>query len=127
MTADKAKQADLFTLNKIVNEVFPQISTSLSITDMLGFAANIMNYDIVETTGFPYAVTTDDDVRNHEGSYVVPIGFVDNVTQLHQNIFNENDYLPSEKVRQIHDDIIWLTGVTEDTKAMQTTFEGDAQ
>ncbi len=127
MTADKAKQADLFTLNKIVNEVFPQISTSLSITDMLGFAANIMNYDIVETTGFPYAVTTDDNVRNHEGSYVVPIGFVDNVTQLHQNIFSENDYLPSEKVKQIHDDIIWLTGVTEDTRAMQTTFEGDGQ
>ncbi|GFI50390.1 putative cell wall biosynthesis protein LcpB [Lachnospiraceae bacterium] len=126
-TAEKAKQADLFTLNKIVNEVFPQISTSLSITDMLGFAANIMNYDIVETTGFPYAVTTDDSVRNHEGSYVVPIGFINNVTQLHQEIFGENDYMPSEKVKQIDQDIVWLTGVTEDTTAMKTTFEGDGE
>ena len=126
-TAEKAKQADLFTLNKIVNEVFPQISTSLSITDMLGFAANIMNYDIVETTGFPYAVTTDDSVRNHEGSYVVPIGFINNVTRLHQEIFGENDYMPSEKVKQIDQDIVWLTGVTEDTTAMKTTFEGDGE
>ena len=61
-TAEKAKEADLMTLNKIVDKVFPQISTSLSLTDMLGFAANIMDYNIVETTGFPYALTTSEEV-----------------------------------------------------------------
>ncbi len=124
-TVDKAKKANLLTLNKIVDKVFPQISTSLSITDMLGFAANILNYNIVGTTGFPYAVTTSEDVRNHTGSYVVPIDFVGNVSQLHQNIFAEEWYEPSIKVKQIHDDIIYLTGVSENAQAMQTTFEGD--
>lgn len=123
--AEKAKKANIFTLNKIVNEVFPQISTSLTISDMLGFASNILDYNIVETTGFPYNVTTSETVRNHEGSYVVPIDFVSNVTQLHQNLFGETDYVPSEKVQQVHDDIIYLTGVTEDATAMETTFEGD--
>ncbi len=124
-TVDKAKKANLLTLNKIVDKVFPQISTSLSVTDMLGFAANILNYNIVGTTGFPYAVTTSEDVRNHTGSYVVPIDFVGNVSQLHQNIFAEEWYEPSIKVKQIHDDIIYLTGVSENAQAMQTTFEGD--
>lgn len=124
-TVDKAKKANLLTLNKIVDEVFPQISTSLSITDMLGFAANILNYNIVGTTGFPYAVTTSEDVRNHTGSYVVPIDFVGNVSQLHKNIFAEDWYEPSMKVKQIHDDIIYLTGVSENATAMNTTFEGD--
>ncbi len=122
MTVDKAKKADLLTLNKIVDKVFPQISTSLTVTDMLGFVANIMNYNIVETTGFPYALTTSEDVRNHKGSYVVPIDFIGNVSQLHQNIFAEEWYEPSSKVKQIHDDIIYLTGVTEDATAMRTTF-----
>ncbi len=124
-TAEKAKEADLMTLNKIVDKVFPQISTSLSLTDMLGFAANIMDYNIAETTGFPYALTTSEEVRDHSGSYVVPIDFVGNVSKLHQNIFAEDWYEPSSKVRQIHDDIIYLTGITEEATAMQTNFEGE--
>ena len=126
-TMEKAKKADIFTLNKIVDKVFPQISTSLSITDMLGFVSNIMEYNVVETTGFPYALTTSEEVRDHKGSYVVPIDFVGNVTKLHQNIFAEDWYEPSNKVQQIHDDIIYLTGITEDTTAMKTNFEGDSQ
>ena len=126
-TMEKAKKADIFTLNKIVDKVFPQISTSLSITDMLGFVSNIMEYNVVETTVFPYALTTSEEVREHKGSYVVPIDFVGNVTKLHQNIFAEDWYEPSNKVQQIHDDIIYLTGITEDTTAMKTNFEGDSQ
>ena len=62
-----------------------------------------------------------------EGSFVVPIDFNSNVTQLHQEIFSEDYYEPSSKVKQIHDDIIYLSGITEGTAAMQTTFEGDTQ
>ena len=83
-TAEKAKKANLLTLNKMIDEIFPMISTSFSTQDLLGFAANALNYNIVQTGGFPYQVTTREDVRNHEGSYVVPIGFANNVTQLHQ-------------------------------------------
>ena len=86
-----------------------------------------MNYNIVGKAGFPYAVTTSEDVLNHKGSYVVPIDFIGNVTQLHQNIFAEEWYEPSSKVKQIHDDIIYLTDVSEDATAMETSFGGDVQ
>lgn len=123
--AEKAKKANLLTLNEIVDKVFPQISTNLTLKDMMGFAANIMDYNIVQTGGFPYQVTTDESVREHQGSYVVPIGLKSNVEQLHRELFGEEAYVPSEKVQQINDEIIYLTDVTEETEALNTTFEGD--
>lgn len=123
--AEKAKKANLLTLNEIVDKVFPQISTNLTLKDMMGFAANIMDYNIVQTGGFPYQVTTDESVREHDGSYVVPIGLCSNVEQLHRELFGEEAYVPSEKVQQINDEIIYLTDITEETEALNTTFEGD--
>lgn len=123
--AEKAKKANLLTLNEIVDKVFPQISTNLTLKDMMGFVANIMDYNIVQTGGFPYQVTTDESVREHDGSYVVPIGLRSNVEQLHRELFGEEAYVPSEKVQQINDEIIYLTDITEETEALNTTFEGD--
>lgn len=123
--AEKAKKANILTLNEIVDKVFPQISTNLTLKDMMGFAANIMDYNIVQTGGFPYQVTTDESVREHDGSYVVPIGLRSNVEQLHRELFGEEAYVPSEKVQQINDEIIYLTDITEETEALNTTFEGD--
>ena len=119
---EKAKKASFSTLNKIVDEVFPQISTSFSSADLLGFAANALNYTIVDTSGFPFDVTTSENVRNHSGSYVVPIDFSSNVSRLHEFLFGEEDYTPSETVQQIDNDIIYLTGVDESTTAMQSDF-----
>lgn len=119
---EKAKKASFSTLNKIVDEVFPQISTSFSSADLLGFAANALNYNIVDTSGFPFDVTTSENVRNHSGSYVVPIDFSSNVSRLHEFLFGEEDYTPSETVQQIDNDIIYLTGVDESTTAMQSDY-----
>ncbi|MDD7770171.1 LCP family protein [Suipraeoptans intestinalis] len=124
--AEKAKKANLFTLNKIVDKVFPQISTNLTLPNMLGFAANAAKYNIVETSGFPYSVTTSEEVADHEGSYVVPINMADNVKRLHAALFGDELYEPSSKVWEVHSDIISLTGITEDTLEMQTSFGGEA-
>lgn len=123
--AQEAKKADILTLNQLIDEVFPLISTSFSMRDLLGFAANALEYTIVETTGFPYNVTTSESVLKHKGSYVVPIGFTDNVIQLHQDLFADEIYVPSETVKQIDNDIVYLTGVTEDTQSINTQFDED--
>ncbi|MFV0363868.1 MAG: LCP family protein [Suipraeoptans sp.] len=121
----KAKKANLFTLNKIVNEVFPQVSTNMDLNDILGYAANLTKFNIVESSGFPYNVTTSDDVYGHSGDYVIPIGLADNVKQLHQKVFGEDDYQPSDKVMEIDEDIKDLTGIYEDTPSVNTEFERD--
>lgn len=120
--AEKAKQADFTTLNRIVDQVFPQISTSFSSTELLGFAAHAMNYNFVDTTGFPFDVTTSENVMNHTGSYVVPIDFSSNVSRLHEFLFDDAEYTPSETVEQVDNDIIYLTGVEAGEPAVQSDF-----
>lgn len=124
-TVEKAKKANIVTLNKIVDKVFPQVSTSFSVKDLLGIAANAMAYNIKDSSGFPFAVTTAEHVKNHTGSYVVPISLADNVSELHKYLFGEEDYQPSEKVQTISDDVIYLTGVTGDAEAINTDFGGE--
>ncbi len=124
-TARKAKKADLFTLSKIVDQVFPQISTSFSINQLLGFAAHGAGYEITDMSGFPFQVTASESVLDHWGSYVVPIDLAANVRQLHAWMFGEEDYVPSEKVTAIGNDIIYLTGVTADSQAIDTDFDSD--
>ena len=47
------------TINKIIDQVFPKIKTSLSITEILNYAKSFAKYKIAETTGFPMEKTTD--------------------------------------------------------------------
>lgn len=113
--AEKAQQANLITLNNIINKVMPQISTNLTTSNLLGMAANAMNYKLGEMSGFPFEVAPCDKVKDHKGSYVAPIGLTKNVGELHQFLFGEEAYTPSENVQKINDDIIYLTGINPDT------------
>lgn len=119
----KAKKANVFTLNKIIDQVFPKISTSFSNGDMVSYAANIMKFNIVESGGFPYDVTTSDNIMNLPGSYVVPVGFSQNVTRLHYALFGEEQYQPSDKVLEVSNDIAYLTGIYEGYESIDTNFE----
>lgn len=108
---EKAKKADLSTLNKIVDQVLPQVSTNLSTSDFLGIAASAAKYKIADMKGYPFDVTTSEEVVGLEGSYVVPIGFADNVRQLHEFLFGATDYQVSDKVKSIDSDIVYMTGI----------------
>lgn len=110
----KAKKADIATLNKIVNQVFPQVSTNLTLQNILGMATNATNYTIGETTGFPFDVEGCENVYGHVGSYVVPVGMEDQVKQLHKFLFAKEDYEPSDTVKGINNDIINLTSIGTD-------------
>lgn len=107
----KAKKSNLSTLNKIVDKVFPQISTNLTVGNILGMASNILSYEIGEMSGFPFNVEPTENVRGMDGSYLASVGHADNVRQLHQFLFEEAEYQPSEKVQAISDDIVYLTGI----------------
>ena len=111
---EKTQKASFSTLNKIVDSVFPQVSTNLTIQNILGMAANATSYKLGQTSGFPFDVDTSENIMNHEGSYVVPVGMADNVSQLHKFLFKQNNYEPSDNVKQISNDIIYLSGIGYD-------------
>ncbi|WP_207665489.1 LCP family protein [Anaerocolumna xylanovorans] len=95
---EKAKKADLKTLNSILNEILPKIYTNIDSVEMLTLAKDIMSYDIVDQTGFPFEKRA---FTYHRVSYVFPVDLTANVTKLHQFLFDATDYAPSDKVKEI--------------------------
>ena len=97
---EKAKQCDLMTLNALLDKMLPQISTSLSLTEMLGLAGNITKYHMGENTGFPFDKATPGDVGG-AGDAVVPVNLAENVKQLHAFLYDNESYTPSETVQSV--------------------------
>lgn len=113
---NKAKQSDIGTLLDICNEVFDDVSTSLTLSEIIGLASHVKEYTISSTTGFPFEMTTKS--LSGSGDTVIPIGLADDVSMLHEYLFGTVDYEPSKTVQAISDAIIQKTGVTESSQSI---------
>lgn len=92
---EKAKSAGVNQVIRIVNEMLPEISTNIPSRELLSLAKNLLNYNLVDNTGFPFEKTT---AKINKVSYVIPIGFSENVKQLHEYLYGETEYTPSSAV-----------------------------
>lgn len=115
---NKAKTCDVATLASVCSAVFDDISTSLSISEILGLAKDVASYSIKATTGFPLQLTTRD--LADAGDAVVPVDLAANVAQLHAFLFANEEYIPSNTVESIGQSIMDRTGVTEDSAIIET-------
>ena len=109
---EKIKQTDLITINALIDEVFSQVSTSFTFTEIIKLSSGMLLYDISASSGFPFEKTNG--TIEGIGSIVTPIGFVENVQELHEFLYSNEDYVPSKTVQDISDDIAYLTGCTRD-------------
>lgn len=100
----KAQHANLSQINKIIDQVFPEIATNFTLTEILDYAKDVMKYRLTETTGFPFDKTTDN--FSDAGSVVIPTTLESNVIQLHEFLFGPDGYTPSSTVREISQGII---------------------
>lgn len=108
---EKAVKTNLSTVNKIIDTVFPQVSTSFKLKELIGLASGITQYKLKENTGFPIDKT--DGTYEGAGSIVIPIGLTENVQKLHEFLYpKEKNYTPSETLKKISDEIAYLTGVS---------------
>ena len=119
----EAKEAKISTLLEICNVVFDDISTSLELSEILALAKNVTAYNIASTTGFPFEVTTKE--LSGSGDTVIPVGLLDDVSKLHEYMFDTMDYEPSTTVKAISDTIVDKTGVTEDSKTIDVSDFND--
>lgn len=105
---EKAKQADLLTLNSVLDTVFPDISTSLSVGEMLSLAKNAGKYTMGESTGFPFEYVS---VDNGPLKYmVVPKDHQANVVKLHEFLYTNESYTPSAQLQELSTTIHNNTG-----------------
>ena len=109
--AKKAQSSDLKTINKIIDQVFGDIATSFSNTDLIALAANLFNYEIGETTGFPFEKSGQK--YDSVGSVVVPCDLASNVTKLHAVLYGNENYTPSETVQKRSAEIVNKTGLRQ--------------
>ena len=105
----KAKQSDLSTINSIIDDVFPNVLTSMNKDEIMDLAKNLMSYDLGETMGFPIAMA--DYTTEAKGACLAPADLVTNVSKLHEFLFDTSDYVPTQKVQEISAALTNETGV----------------
>lgn len=106
--AAKAQKSDLKTINNLIDQLFGDIQTSFSNTDLIALAANVFNYRIGESSGFPFEKTAQR--YDKVGDVVIPCDLVSNVTQLHKFMFGNEAYTPSSTVQTNSNTLIEKTG-----------------
>jgi anionic cell wall polymer biosynthesis LytR-Cps2A-Psr (LCP) family protein len=105
---EAAKAKGVTSVISIVNTMVDYVSTSLSNTELIALATGISKYNIVDSTGFPFEKQA---ANISAGDVVVPVNLAANVSELHEYLFGETDYTPSETVQEISNQIINATGI----------------
>lgn len=98
----KAKSSNITTLYSLLNEMLPQIYTSLSSTDILRYSTGIFSYNINQAEGFPYDNATP---TINGASVVVATSLSSNVSKMHEQLFGTANYEPSETVQKYSNEI----------------------
>ncbi|MDO4621262.1 MAG: LCP family protein, partial [Lachnospiraceae bacterium] len=112
--ASKAQAYGLKTVQAMITDVFPYCKTSLSPAEIISMATAMFNYNIEKTTGFPFEhLEKKVYVGTRSLDCVVPVTLETNVQQLHEFLFDEQNYQVSETVKLYSQDIQTLTNLTE--------------
>ena len=108
----KTKKASAGQLNKLIDSMFSEIGTSMSVTDLIGLATGVQSYTLKQQLGFPFNCATK-TLPSPLGSIVVPCTLESNVKLLYQQIYGESDYQVSSGVSERSRKIVKISGCTE--------------
>ena len=100
---DQAKKANVTSLNKIAEAVFPEVYTSLNLEEILTVLGEVTQYKIVADDGLPFEQFRGSGTIGANGSCVVPVDLASNVKELHRFLFDETDYQVSEEITKYSD------------------------
>ena len=120
---EKVKQASPETLNSMIGVMLEMVATNLTWQDGLDAIAEIDKYHMGETGGFPFA--RGEANLGKLGACIIPLTLESNVRDLHQILFAQENYDPSEQVKQISAYISAKTGYYNEGKhAAPVSTEG---
>ena len=104
---EKAKTMSVTELNKLVDKLLPEVYTNINTADIITLIPKIYSYKIVESQGWPYETR---GIILGGVWYGPPINLEKNVIELHQELFGNENYTPTETVKEISNKIINQTG-----------------
>ena len=106
---NKVKTFNISQLNTFVDKTLPRVYTNITANDTFSLLPSVTSYKITDSIGWPYetkGITMD-------RWYGIPITLESNVIQLHNKVFDEQDYTPSETIKKISNDIVAKTGYSK--------------
>lgn len=107
---EKVKAKNITELNSIVDKVLPRIYTNIDSKEIISLIPSIASYKITESTGWP---TKAEGKIINKVWYGVPVTLESSVKELHAELFDDTEYEPSDKVKEISNKIIKKTGCKE--------------
>ena len=119
MIVSKAKSAGLGKIFKIMDDVFPMVTTSMTKDEILQLLPTLIGYSVDETTGFP----TSYKFSNVKGSIIVPTTLESNVIELHKFLYGDETYTPSATVLANSEKILEIVGGESSLDDKQATVE----
>lgn len=105
----KAKTLNVGQLNKLVDTILPRVSTNISGTEIIGLVPSIASYNITDSIGWPYETRG----KTIDRWYGIPVTLESNVEKLHKEIFGQSDYVVSDTIKEISNQIIKKTGYSK--------------
>lgn len=119
MIVSKAKSAGLGKIFKIMDDVFPMVTTSMTKDEILQLLPTLIGYSVDDTTGFP----TSYKFSNVKGSIIVPTTLETNVIGLHKFLYGDEAYTPSATVKANSEKILEIVGGESSLDDKQATVE----
>lgn len=112
---EKAKNAGLSQVLAVAQSILNYntaedkiIGTSLSFDEIMDLIPTMLEFTLTESQGFPFTLDTP---TINGASMVVAEGLSYNVSKLHEFLFDEEDYVPSDQVMEISDYLENYTGI----------------
>ena len=96
---EKAKSASFSQLESALDSVLPHVATNLDTAEILSVLQEVGNYTVTGTDGFPFEETRTTGTLGSKGSCVIPVDLETNVVALHNFLFEQEEYTPSEQVK----------------------------
>lgn len=103
---EKGKKKSVPELMELFDLLLPHVYTNVDKNEAISLIPQALSYKIGKSIGWPYktrGITLD-------RWYGVPITLEENVKRLHEEIFNEEDYVVSDTVKNISNRIVNKTG-----------------
>lgn len=103
---EKVKSLSLTQINSLIDKLLPEVTTNITQTEILSYASKMASYKVTDSFGWPY------EVRGYTGAawYAAPVTLETNVKQLHEQLFENEEYEVSDTVKEISQRIINRTG-----------------
>lgn len=104
----KVKGLSISSINSLLDTMLPHVSTNIPKDEITKLIPDILSYNITYSEGWPY------ETRGWSSDlwYGIPVTLESNVKELHETLFDEKDYVPTQTVQDISDRIINKTGYT---------------